>query len=73
MVITIDMAMAVTIIPSTPAPTQTIIMGARAVFGRAFNTTKKGSKILARVSDHHNIIAIIIPKVLQINKPIRVS
>ena len=65
--------MAVTIIPSTPAPTHTIIMGARAVLGRAFNTTKKGSSIFARVFDHQRIIATSIPKVLPINNPISVS
>ena len=65
--------MAVTTIPSTPAPTQTIIIGARAVLGRAFNTTKKGSRTFATVSDHHRIMAIIIPATLPIIKPIRVS
>ena len=65
--------MAVTTIPSMPAPTHTIIIGASAVLGSAFNTTKNGSSILAKVSDYQSIMATIIPKVVPIINPRRVS
>ena len=70
---TIEIATAVTTIPFTPAPTHTIIIGARAVLGRAFNTTKNGSKIFANVSDHHKIMAINIPSTVPMIKPTTVS
>ena len=39
-VVTIDIKSAITIIALVPLPTQNIIIGAKATFGRAFNTTR---------------------------------
>ena len=72
-VITIEMETATTVIPLIPVPAQIIKIGANAVFGSAFNTTKNGSKILAINSFHHNIIAIISPSAVPITKPKIVS
>ena len=41
-----------------PAPTQIIITGPKATFGKLFNITKYGSATFDKKSDHHKIIAI---------------
>ena len=69
----IEVIIEMTTIPFIPVPTQTIKMGARAVFGKAFSTTRNGSKILASFSDHHKQIAINNPEQVPIIKPTIVS
>ena len=68
-----EIDIATTTIPLIPVPAQIIIIGARAVLGNAFNTTKKGSRILASDLLSHKIIAIINPSIVPINKPRTVS
>ena len=50
-----------------------IIIGASAVFGKAFKTTKNGSRTFDKNLFHHNTIAIIIPNNVPINSPKIVS
>ena len=68
-----DKETATTTIPFIPVPAQIIRIGAKAVFGKAFNTTKNGSHILVNVLENHNIIANNIPKKVPIIKPNKVS
>lgn len=70
-IITIERAM--TIIAGIPAPTQIIITGPKAIFGKLFKTTRNGSETLEMNGDHHNIIAIIEPEIVPSKNPIRVS
>ena len=56
-----------------PAPTQIIIIGPRAILGRLFNTTKNGSNIFDKKSDHHKNMATIIPSIAPDENPIIVS
>ena len=53
-----DIETATAVIPFMPVPIQIIMIGARAVLGKAFNTTKNGSIILAIILFHQRIIAI---------------
>ena len=73
MVIIREIETATTTIPFIPVPAQIINMGASAVLGKAFKTTKKGSNIFARVLLHHKIIAINMPKLVPITSPKIVS
>ena len=50
-----------------------IITGPRATLGRLFKTTRKGSATLEIKSDHHKIMAIIIPRSVPIKNPTIVS
>jgi len=68
-----EIASAITIIADVPAPTQIIITGPRAILGRLFSTTKKGSATLDKNLDHQSIIAIIIPSIVPDRKPTIVS
>ena len=54
-------------------PIQIIRIGPSAIFGRLFNTTTYGSSIRNRVSLHQRIIAINVPKMVAIAKPIIAS
>ena len=56
-------------IPLIFVPIQMIKIGAKAVFGKAFNTTKKGSIIFATILNSNKIIAITIPNIVPIIKP----
>ena len=67
------MDIATVVIPFIPVPAQIIRIGASAVFGRAFPTTRKGSIIFASILFHHNTIAINIPTNVPINNPNSVS
>ena len=49
------------------------MIGAKAVLGKAFNTTRKGSNILANDFDNQRMMAIINPKSVPINNPKEVS
>ena len=64
---------AMAIIPFALIPTQTIKIGASAVLGRAFRTTRTGSRTLASLSDHHKQIAINSPPSVPITNPTSVS
>ena len=66
-VIITDNDIATTTIPLMPVPAQIIRIGARAVLGKAFKTTKKGSIIFVNVFENHNII----PNNIPINVPIK--
>ena len=66
-------ASAITIIADVPAPTQIIITGPNAIFGRLFKTTKNGSATSDKNLEHHKIIAIIIPSIVPDKKPTIVS
>ena len=68
-----DTAIAVTMIPEYPAPTHKIIIGARAVLGKLFSTTRYGSKTFEMKLDHQRSIAIKIPKTVPAIKPTTVS
>ena len=68
-----EIARAIVIIAFSPAPTQTIIIGPSATFGRLFNTTRNGSLTLEIKLDHHNIVAIKTPSIVPKKKPISVS
>ena len=68
-----DKEIATTTIPLIPVPAQTINIGANAVLGNAFKTTKNGSNILTAFSDKYNNIAINMPENVPINKAINVS
>lgn len=50
-----------------------IIIGPNATFGRLFKTTKNGSETFDKKSDHHKMIAIIMPKKVPSKNPIKVS
>ncbi len=52
-----EIARAITIIELVPAPTQMIIIGPNATFGKLFNITKNGSKTFDKNLDSHKIIA----------------
>jgi len=54
-------------------PNQTIIIGARAVLGKEFNTTKYGSAISEIKRFHHNRIAVKVPRIVPRTKPATVS
>ena len=73
MVTIMDIAKAMVIIAAGPAPTSSIIMGPRATFGRAFSTTKNGSKNLANRGKNHNIAAKTAPAADPAKNPIRHS
>ena len=62
----------VTIAP-IPAPTQIIMTGPSATFGKLFKTTKYGSDTFDKKGDHHKQIAIAIPNRTPEMKPINVS
>ena len=62
----------VTMAPA-PAPIQTMKMGPSAVLGRAFSTTRYGSKMRAAVSDHHMRMAAAVPSRVPAVKPSTVS
>ena len=72
-VIMIVIKIQITTILCIPAPTQIIITGPSAIFGREFSTTMYGSKIFRSVSLHHNKIAIKQPTTVEIIKPNSVS
>lgn len=57
-----DIAKAMTIIAFVPDPTQIIIIGPNATFGRLFNTTKNGSNTFDKNLDNHKIIDTQIPR-----------
>ena len=57
-----EIARAITMIACVPEPTQIIIIGPRATFGKLFNTTKNGSKTLDKNFDNHKIIENNIPR-----------
>ena len=65
--------MATKTIPLIPVPAHIINIGARAVFGKAFNTTKNGSNILATNSFHQSKIPMINPKSVPNTNPSKVS
>ena len=73
MVTVIEVITAITTIPFTLAPTQTIRIGARAVLGRAFKTTRNGSRTFANLSDHQRQMAINSPPSVPIINPTSVS
>lgn len=50
-----------------------LLLVRNATLGRLFNTTKYGSITLEIKSDHHNIIAIIIPNIVPNKNPTTVS
>lgn len=50
-----------------------LLLVRNATFGRLFNTTKYGSITLDKKFDHHNAIAIVIPKIVPNKNPITVS
>ena len=58
-----ETAIAITIIALVPAPTHIIIIGPNATLGKLFNTTKNGSETFEMKGDHHNIIAVITPRI----------
>ena len=58
-----------TIIGLVPIPTQMMIRGPRAIFGRLLRTTIYGSSTFRKVSEHHNIIAATSPAVADIKNP----
>lgn len=64
-----EIARAMTIIAEVPEPTQIIIIGPRATFGRLFNTTKNGSKTFDKNFDNHKIIEKQIPRSVPNVKP----
>ena len=68
-----DIETATAVIPFMPVPIQIIMIGARAVLGKAFNTTKNGSIILAIILFHQRIIAISKPARVPITNPNIVS
>ena len=68
-----EIAIAITIIAGFPEPTQMIIIGPNATFGKLFNTTKYGSATFAKNLDHQRIIAIPTPKIVPSPNPIIVS
>ena len=68
-VTTREIASAITIIELVPAPTQIIIIGPRATFGKLFNITKNGSKTLDKNLDSHKIIAIKKPSIVPDKNP----
>ena len=72
-VVTIEISSAITIIAGIPFPIQNIIIGASATLGSAFNTTKYGSNIFETVGYHHNITAIITPRIVPSENPSIVS
>lgn len=67
------MEIATTTIPVTPVPAQMIIIGASAVFGRAFKITRNGSNNFVSVRLDHKITAIKTPVTLPIITPKTVS
>ena len=68
-----DIAIPIVIIAKVPAPTQIIIIGPSATFGRLFNTTKNGSVTFDKNLDHHSIIEVKKPIAVPIKKPKIVS
>ena len=68
-----EIKIAVTTIPFIFAPTQTITIGAKAVFGSAFYTTKNGSNTLESRGDAQSNIATITPPTVPIINPSTVS
>lgn len=69
----IEMASAMTIIAFIPAPTQIIITGPSAIFGRLFSTTRYGSITRDKNGDHQRITASSPPNAAPSRKPISVS
>lgn len=64
---------AINIIEFILAPTQIIINGPRATFGREFNIVRYGSRVFAKLLKYHIRLAIIKPKIVDIAKLIIVS
>jgi len=63
----------IAIIDTYPVPKATIKIGPNATFGIAFKTTKYGSSMFERRSDHHKSAAIKTPKTVPIINPSTVS
>ena len=55
------------------APHQTMMIGPKATFGKLFKIVRYGSNTLDKKLFHHNILAIIIPIIIDNVKLIRVS
>ena len=68
-----EMDTATAIIPLIPAPNHTITIGANAVLGSAFNTTKNGSSTFDSIGYHQSKIAMPMPHKVPIQKPANVS
>ena len=64
-----EIARAITIIELVPAPTQMIIIGPNATFGKLFNITKNGSKTFDKNLDSHKTIATKKPSRVPDKKP----
>ena len=61
------------ILENMPEPNQMMIIGARAIFGRPFKATMKGSMILAVVRENHNSRPHTEPSTLPRRKPAMVA
>lgn len=68
-----DIASVMIIIELVPAPAQTMMIGPKATFGRAFNTTKYGSSTAEIKSDHQRTMAIKAPSTVPKTNPTTVS
>ena len=73
MVMIIIIKISIVTIDDVPTPTQMIIIGPSAIFGREFRTTMYGSRIRLRVSFDQSKIAINVPPSVAIKKPIMAS
>ena len=68
-----EIARAITIIEVVPEPTQIIMIGPKATFGKLLRTTKNGSNTFDKKFESHKIIAIIKPNIVPPTKPTKVS
>jgi len=57
-----EIARAITIIEVVPEPTQIIMIGPKATFGKLLRTTKNGSNTFDKNLDNHKIIDTQIPR-----------